>query len=316
MSLPQFNPAVMPSHDLIKSLVKKAGLFLWMNDIELIELRKILGLRPDIRYEFLTALSVVTQTLIAQCYYTPIKLENQNNKNDVLFTFSEHINITTLAQQCTTSRSTVRRVIYYLELLGDVKTKTLYNKETQRYSPTEIVINSSLFTRIGMSYASLKNAVQSLTKFENERYKKKQRAHTKLLKRIKKSRLSDYVLKALGSSTTRILNVDSNPLTNTEINNGAVNTQQPKGNATTQTYINTCKTYTSVSDINSQLNSNSSAENARINAQKQYQADFLFSLTRKIASLTQLSMREAGVKAAVLFRKFGFDVTDSEILKV
>lgn len=318
MSLPQFNPAVMPNNYLIKKFVYTAGRYLWMNDIELIELRKILELRPDIRHEFLTALSVVTQTLIAQCYYKPRNFKGE----DVLFTFSEHINLTTLASQCSTSRSTVKRVLDYLEALGDLYKVSIYEPENKRNSPTEIVLTQSLFIRVGVHYKELKDTVQKLIEFENDRCNKQIRVRSKLTNKI--SKLSKSVLKSLGFSTEKLMNnIDSNRNKQTTSNNkqsannfGPIANQKQALDSTTEQFINVCKSYTSVDSLNNAMNNTSSVEKSQINAEKQAQSDFLASLTKQVKSVSQnLTILEAGIKAARLFAEFGFNVTDAQILK-
>lgn len=196
-----FDQKNVPNHRLIKRFVGMARSYDWRKDKSLLILRDVLGMRTYIRSSFINAISSVTQCLVSFAQYTPVSLGNGQR---ALFVIPDQIYISTIAKYCNVSRHTVYRVLDYLAAIGDCETVTTFSPETKTYSPTKIVLNGSLFTRMGMPFDELQKAIQSLVKHAKEDLKDK-REKTKFITSRLVNDLRPSIKRRLGANTEKIL---------------------------------------------------------------------------------------------------------------
>ncbi|MDI5833338.1 hypothetical protein OCF84_20560 (plasmid) [Shewanella xiamenensis] len=196
-----FTPDHIPNHRLIKRFLGMAKAYNWRHDKSLLVLRDVLGMRTYIRSSFISAISAVTQCLISFAQYTPVNLGDGKR---ALFVVPDQVYVSTIAKNCNVSRYTVYRVLDYLSAIGDCETVTTFNPTSKTYSPTKIVLNSSLFTRIGMPYAELQQAVRTLAEHRKEDLAKEKLDTKFITNRIGKE-LRPSVKRRLGADAEKLL---------------------------------------------------------------------------------------------------------------
>lgn len=173
----------------------------WRHDKSLLVLRDVLGMRTYIRSSFINAISAVTQCLINYAEYTP---RNIGDGKRALFVIPDQVYVSTIAKNCNVSRYTVYRVLDYLAAIGDCETVTTFDPSSKTYSPTRIILNSSLFTRIGMPFAELQQAIRTLAAYQKENLEKEKAASKFITNRISKE-LRPSVKRRLGADAEKLL---------------------------------------------------------------------------------------------------------------